>query len=138
MISGKQIRAGRLLLNVDSDELARISKVGLATIKRFEAASGIPPSRSGNLEKVKTALEARGVVFLGVGVFGSTRFTPGVFPPIPLPFVFVFGVVGSVLRLLKHLQNLNCFQKSNPMHKTERAQFVSFVCQYIFFCKKKN
>lgn len=65
MISGKQIRAGRLLLNVDSDELARISKVGLATIKRFEAAPGIPPSRSGNLEKVKTALEARGVVFLG-------------------------------------------------------------------------
>ena len=65
MISGKQIRAGRLLLNVDSDELARISKVGLATIKRFEAAPGIPPSRSGSLEKVKTALEARGVIFLG-------------------------------------------------------------------------
>ena len=65
MISGKQIRAGRLLLNVDSDELARISKVGLATIKRFEAAPGIPHSRSGNLEKVKGALEARGVVFLG-------------------------------------------------------------------------
>ena len=65
MISGKQIRAGRLLLNIDSDELARISKVGLATIKRFEATSGIPPSRSGNLEKVKTALETRGVVFLG-------------------------------------------------------------------------
>ncbi|MDC0495973.1 transcriptional regulator [Planktomarina temperata] len=65
MISGKQIRAGRLLLNIDSDELARISKVGLATIKRFEAAPGIPPSRAGNLEKVKTALEARGVVFLG-------------------------------------------------------------------------
>ena len=65
MISGKQIRAGRLLLNLDSEELAKISQVGLATIKRFEAAPGIPPSRSGNLEKVKSALEARGVVFLG-------------------------------------------------------------------------
>lgn len=65
MISGKQIKAGRLLLNIDSDELAHISKVGLATIKRFEAAPGIPPSRSGNLEKVKSALEARGVVFIG-------------------------------------------------------------------------
>ena len=65
MISGRQIKAARLLLNFDSNTLSIISGVGIATIKRFEAAPGIPPSRSGNLEKVKAALESRGVVFIG-------------------------------------------------------------------------
>ena len=65
MISGRQIKAARLLLNFDSNTLSIISCVGIATIKRFEAAPGIPPSRSGNLEKVKAALELRGVVFIG-------------------------------------------------------------------------
>ena len=65
MISGRQIKAARLLLNFDSNSLSIISGVGIATIKRFEAAPGIPPSRSGNLEKVKAALEAKGVVFIG-------------------------------------------------------------------------
>ena len=65
MISSEQIRSARALLQISTEELANISGVGWATIRRFEAAPGIPPSRSGNLEKVKTALEARGVVFLG-------------------------------------------------------------------------
>ena len=65
MISSEQIRSARALLQISTEELANISGVGWATIRRFEAALGIPPSRSGNLEKVKTALEARGVVFLG-------------------------------------------------------------------------
>ena len=42
-----------------------MADVGFATIKRFEAADGIPASRSGNLEKVRAALEARGIRFLG-------------------------------------------------------------------------
>jgi len=53
------------LLEISTEELANISGVGWATIRRFEAAPGIPPSRSGNLEKVKAALESRGVVFIG-------------------------------------------------------------------------
>jgi predicted transcriptional regulator len=65
MISSEQIRSARALLQISTEELANISGVGWATIRRFEAAPGIPPSRSGNLEKVKTALEARGIVFLG-------------------------------------------------------------------------
>ena len=65
MISSEQIRSARALLQISTEELANISDVGWATIRRFEAALGIPPSRSGNLEKVKTALEERGVVFLG-------------------------------------------------------------------------
>ena len=65
MISGRQIRAARLLLNLDITKASELAGVGSATLKRFEASQGIPPSRSGNLEKVKSALEARGVVFLG-------------------------------------------------------------------------
>ena len=64
-ISGSQIQAGRALLDISIKELAEISGVSWATLQRFEAAPGIPPSRSGNLEKVKKVLEARGVVFLG-------------------------------------------------------------------------
>ena len=65
MISSEQIRSARALLQISTEELANISGVGWATIRRFEAAPGIPPSRSDNLEKVKTALVARGIVFLG-------------------------------------------------------------------------
>ena len=65
MISAKQIRSARALLNLSASELSQLSKVDHRTIQRFEAAPGIPASRSGNLEKVKTALEERGVVFLG-------------------------------------------------------------------------
>ena len=64
-ISGSQIQAGRALLDISIKELAEISGVSWATLQRFEETEGIPPSRSGNLEKVKSALEARGVVFLG-------------------------------------------------------------------------
>ena len=64
-ISGSQIQAGRALLDISIKQLAEISGVSWATLQRFEETDGIPPSRSGNLEKVKSALEARGVVFLG-------------------------------------------------------------------------
>jgi len=45
--------------------LARAAEIGEATIKRFELASGIPPSRSGTLERVKAALENAGIEFSG-------------------------------------------------------------------------
>ena len=64
-ISGSQIQAGRALLDISIKELSEIAGVSWATLQRFEETDGIPPSRSGNLEKVKSALEARGVVFLG-------------------------------------------------------------------------
>lgn len=34
-------------------------------VGRFEEAGGIPPSRSGTLERVKAALEEAGIEFLG-------------------------------------------------------------------------
>lgn len=64
-ISSSQIRAARALLGISADDLARAAAVGEATVKRFEAISGIPPSRSGTLERVKAALEAAGIEFIG-------------------------------------------------------------------------
>jgi DNA-binding transcriptional regulator YiaG len=65
VISGAQIAAGRTLLGLTSRQFAELSGVGWATIKRFESADGIPPSRSGTLERVKVALEQAGIEFIG-------------------------------------------------------------------------
>ena len=65
MISGGQIRAARALLGLSATELSDISGVGWATIQRFENAEGVPVSRSGTLERVRSALEAHGIEFIG-------------------------------------------------------------------------
>ena len=65
MISAEQIRAARALLDISARELQDLSGVPLRTIQRFERAAGIPPSRSGTLERVKEALEAAGIEFTG-------------------------------------------------------------------------
>ncbi len=65
MPSGSQIRAARGLLGWSASELAERSEVTLRTIQRFETAEGVPPNRSGTLDKVRAALEAQGIEFLG-------------------------------------------------------------------------
>jgi hypothetical protein len=64
-VSASQIKAARLLLGLTVGELASSANIGVATIKRFEASDGVPEHRSGNLDKVRVALEARGIEFLG-------------------------------------------------------------------------
>lgn len=68
MISAAQIRAARALLGISAAELATVSGVDHRTIQRFESADGVPPSRSGTLERIKETLEAAGIVFLGDAV----------------------------------------------------------------------
>ena len=65
MPSGSQIRAARGLLGISAAELAERAGVTWKTIQRFETADGIPPNRSGTLDKVRAALEAQGIEFLG-------------------------------------------------------------------------
>ena len=65
MLSAAQIRAARALLGISAAELATVSGVDLRTIQRFESVDGVPPSRSGTLERIKETLEAAGIVFLG-------------------------------------------------------------------------
>jgi len=65
MPSGSQIRAARGLLGWSASQLAEHAEVTLRTIQRFETAEGVPPNRSGTLDKVRAALEAQGIEFLG-------------------------------------------------------------------------
>ena len=73
MISSAQIRAARAIAGLTAAELAACSGVGLATIKRFERDEGVPHTRGGTLDRVKTALESAGIEFIGDPVF-----SPGV------------------------------------------------------------
>jgi hypothetical protein len=52
-------------LGISSEELASLSGVGWATIRRFDSFDAVPPSRSGTLERVKAALEREGIEFIG-------------------------------------------------------------------------
>jgi DNA-binding Xre family transcriptional regulator len=65
MISGAQIRAARALLGMSGTELSELAGVGWSTVQRFETTDKIPASKAGTLERIKNALEVRGVVFLG-------------------------------------------------------------------------
>lgn len=65
MITAAQIRAARAALRWSVAELSIRANVGTQTVKRFEAADGVPPSRSSTLMDVKAALEAGGVEFIG-------------------------------------------------------------------------
>jgi transcriptional regulator with XRE-family HTH domain len=65
MITAAQIRSARAALRWSVAELAERAGVGLQTVKRFEAADGVPPSRSSTLLEVRRALEAAGIEFIG-------------------------------------------------------------------------
>lgn len=65
MLSGAQIRAARALLGISAHELARMTDIGWATIQRMEADQGTYTPRSGTLERVRAALEAQGIEFIG-------------------------------------------------------------------------
>ena len=65
LISGAQFRCARALLGLSAKELAELSGVVSATLQRFETQDVIPESRSGTLDKVRNALVAQGIEFLG-------------------------------------------------------------------------
>jgi len=65
LISSSQIRAARALLRWSADDLAKASKIGIATIRRFELQEGIPSGQVRILEALKSTLEGAGVEFLG-------------------------------------------------------------------------
>lgn len=65
MITTEQIRAARALLRISVVDLSRLSGVGVATIKRIEAGSGIPASHARTLDEISRALVTAGVEFIG-------------------------------------------------------------------------
>ena len=65
VITGMQIRASRAALRWSADVLAARAGVGVQTIKRLEAADGVPSGRATTLQDVQSALEAVGIEFIG-------------------------------------------------------------------------
>jgi transcriptional regulator with XRE-family HTH domain len=63
-LTSAQIRAARSLIRWRAEDLARESKVGLATIRRAELAKGETSMTAANDLAIRRALEAAGVEFI--------------------------------------------------------------------------
>jgi transcriptional regulator with XRE-family HTH domain len=62
-ISSAQLRAARALLRWSALDLAKASKVGVATIRRVETIEGEIPVTAANEAALRAALESAGVEF---------------------------------------------------------------------------
>lgn len=66
IVTSEQIRAGKALLRWSGEELSVRAGVSLSTIRRVEAASGVPEGQNlKTLMAITSALEAAGVEFIG-------------------------------------------------------------------------
>ncbi|ROT98121.1 transcriptional regulator [Histidinibacterium lentulum] len=64
-IVAEQIRAARAVLSWSVAELSMKTGVGTATIKRYEATTGVPKSRKGHLQTIRSTFESAGIEFIG-------------------------------------------------------------------------
>lgn len=65
LITSEQIRAGRALLRITVVQLAKLSNVGEATIKRIEAGKGLPSANIKTLDSLIKAFQSAGIEFIG-------------------------------------------------------------------------
>jgi predicted transcriptional regulator len=64
LITGRQLRAARVLVGMEQIELAKRARVAVGTIRRMESFEGEIGARTGTLSLVKRALEKAGIEFL--------------------------------------------------------------------------
>jgi predicted transcriptional regulator len=63
-VSIGQVKAARSLLDWSQSDLVKASGVSEPTIKRLEAGTGDLGGRADTIERIVTALEAAGVIFI--------------------------------------------------------------------------
>lgn len=63
MITGRQVRAARALLNWKQEMLAEKALVALTALKRLESERGLPVHES-TRDQVRRALETAGILFV--------------------------------------------------------------------------
>lgn len=63
-MTGRQLRAGRVLIGWSQVALAKRSRVAIGTLRRMESFSGEIGSRTTTLSQVQAALEKAGLRFL--------------------------------------------------------------------------
>jgi transcriptional regulator with XRE-family HTH domain len=64
MIYPVQIRAARVLVGLSQQDLAKLSGIGLATLKRIEGAGAELTGTAQTMARIQRALESAGVIFL--------------------------------------------------------------------------
>lgn len=64
-ITSEQIKAARAALGWTILQIADATQIGSATLKRYEAFSGVPRSRKGHLNRLREHFEAAGIEFIG-------------------------------------------------------------------------
>lgn len=67
MITGRQLRAARALLDIDQQQLAELAGVSLATVQRMEAAGDSVRGTLETMTRLVSALEAAGVELIAEG-----------------------------------------------------------------------
>ena len=65
MITSRQMRAARALLDIDQRQLADLSGLSLPTIQRMEASEDIVRGNVDSLMKLVTALDRAGIELIG-------------------------------------------------------------------------
>ena len=65
MITSRQMRAARALLDIDQRKLADLSGLSLPTIQRMEASDDIVRGNVDSLMKLVTALDKAGIELIG-------------------------------------------------------------------------
>ncbi len=63
----RQLRAGRVLVGLEQQELATAAEVSIGTIRRMEAGAGSIRGQAETLRRVQRALESVGVAFTNGG-----------------------------------------------------------------------
>ena len=66
-LTGALLRAARTLAGIRAEELARETGLGLATIKRAEAAPGAPLITASNRDRILEAYARRGIDLVSDG-----------------------------------------------------------------------